>query len=290
MVRSIPTGASRLPENNYCQIAHSPLRIKSILNHLMPTEPAEPSVAPDLELFLATGDPVNPQPAFLGFTITVDNGYVVTDENMTFETWERGMRALHTLEGAVELAKARHMAFGVAKFGRDKVDACFGQLELPLTDVKRALDISTIPPEIKYRNLDADHYVVLARAELTPTKLKHWAKVASLQALTPSILKASIAAGEVVSSATAAQQQHGIVSLKGVRQEFDIWLNRVGGIRGIYSMDKKEPGSIQDIIEDLEPFAELYSALVGGRNESERKTSKAKATKKPAKKRVPKKK
>jgi hypothetical protein len=243
----------------------------------MTTKHTEP---PQTELFLASGEPSQPQPDFLGFKITA-MGLVITDEDMPYEKWFEGLKALHTLEGQIGLAKAKYIAFGIAKYGRDKVDVGFAQLELPLQDVKRAIDISTVPENIKFRNLDADHYVVLARADLTPKKLAHWARIASVQGLSAPALKASINAGEVVSGKVAEHQQHGILSLKGTVQEFLIWLRRMGGAAALL---KLEPEVQKEIIEDLEPFAKLYNELLAKTNaytpESLLKSAAKKSTKK----------
>ena len=250
------------------------------------TTTAEPPSVPQSELFLSNGDPTLPQPEFLGFKITSDNGYVVTDEHMSFETWQRGLKALQMLGDQVGLAKAKHINFGIATFGRDKVDMCCGQLELPLQDVKRAIDIGTIPPGITYRNLSDDHYVILARGGLTPKKLAHWAKIASIQNLSPGQLKASINAGEVVDPKTADSVNHGLASVHGVNHEFSVWLRRVNGAHGILRM---EAAAVKEIMGELEPIAKLYHQLLEGvaklNNKPQKRTAqKAVKGKKPAKK------
>ena len=117
--------------------------------------------------------------------------------------------------------------------------------------------------------------VRIARADDLPKKGKlKWAKIASEQNLSPVQLKASIAAGEVVDVAAARQQRHGIISIHGIRQEVDIWLNRVGGIEGILKMDKPHQ---DEILELIEPIANLYSQIKGG---TKKKSRKKKADKK----------
>lgn len=174
----------------------------------------------------------------------------------------------------MKLGFAAYLAFG-QRFGKEAVEGALAQLEFDMPDVKQALDINTVPPEMRHDNLSAEHYLVIARADDLPKKGKlKWAKIASEQNLSPVQLKASIAAGEVVDVAAARQQRHGIISIHGIRQEVDIWLNRVGGIEGILKMDKPHQ---DEILELIEPIANLYSQIKGG---TKKKSRKKKADKK----------
>jgi hypothetical protein len=50
----------------------------------------------------------------------------------------------------------------------------------------------------------------------------------------------------------------GIITIQGIRQEFDIWLRRVGRLDGILGMP---PEDQQDILSEIRPIARLYSQL-----------------------------
>ena len=50
----------------------------------------------------------------------------------------------------------------------------------------------------------------------------------------------------------------GVITIQGIRQEFDIWLRRVGGIDGILKMG---PECSKDIATELRAIARLYWQL-----------------------------
>ena len=47
----------------------------------------------------------------------------------------------------------------------------------------------------------------------------------------------------------------GVITIQGIRQEFDIWKRRVGGLNGILKMD---PECQQDILVELQALPRLY--------------------------------
>ena len=47
----------------------------------------------------------------------------------------------------------------------------------------------------------------------------------------------------------------GVITIHGIRQSFDIWKRRVGGLNGILKMD---PERQQDILVELQALARLY--------------------------------
>ena len=50
----------------------------------------------------------------------------------------------------------------------------------------------------------------------------------------------------------------GVITIQGIRQEFDVWFRRVGGIDGILQMS---PEHRRDIVLEIQPIARLYSEL-----------------------------
>lgn len=214
------------------------------------------------------------------FTLT-RTGIIIPDD-LTENNWRDGLKLFKWAQTSLKLGFASYIAYGTAKFGRDKVSAALGQLEFDMPTVTQAMDINTVPDEIRYDNLTADHYIVLARSsDLTKAKKADWSRIASEQNLTPPQLKASIAAGEVVSVSVTRQQQHGIIGIHGIRQELDIWLNRVGGIDGILKMDQAHQ---DEILGEIERFADLYAQIKAGTGDKKPDKKPAKAPAKKVKK------
>ena len=143
---------------------------------------------------------------------------------------------------------ADYVRQGKIKYGDIAVDTAMGQLEFDLPTVKAIVNINSVPASLREHNLEADHYVVLAKAALTPQQREKWAKTAADQNLTASTLKASINAGEVQTPAQAKSKNHGVASPHGLNAEFAIWLRRVGGIAGVMKMG---PGYAEDIAREL---------------------------------------
>lgn len=177
---------------------------------------------------------------------------------MTFEEYKDGLKGWKLLKQKVDLVFSEFVEWGSLKFGREKVHHELSQLQFDLADVKKAIAISTVPAEMRHPNLTAEHYVALARSALPAKQKAKWAKTASQQSLTPSQLKASIEAGEVVTTPVARQQQHGIITVHGIAQEIKVWLNRVGGIEGIKKMSPEDQSVIRDVLREA---AEVYNAL-----------------------------
>jgi hypothetical protein len=55
-----------------------------------------------------------------------------------------------------------------------------------------------------------------------------------------------------------ANLETGVITVQGIRQEFDIWLRRVGGLNGILKMPSE---CRNDIAIELRAIARLYSQL-----------------------------
>jgi len=50
----------------------------------------------------------------------------------------------------------------------------------------------------------------------------------------------------------------GAITIQGIRQEFDIWSRRVGGLDGVLKMS---PEHRKDLVLELQPIARFYSRL-----------------------------
>lgn len=209
---------------------------------------------------------------FKAFDMT-KTGIVIQDD-LSEDQWKEGLKYFKLAKTAIEVGLADYLSYGRAKYGVKVVDAALQQLEFDMPTVTRAIDISTIPIEMRHDNLTAEHYLILARAnDLSKSGRNKWARTASEQNLTPSILKASIAAGEVVSASQASQQQHGIVNIHAIRQDFDIWMRRIKGVKGILKLGEEHR---KEIMGEIAPIVDLYNKLsVATSSAPEKKKTKA---------------
>jgi hypothetical protein len=181
-----------------------------------------------------------------GFRI-LDHG-VELDEDLSFDRYCHYLKGLKDFHNRSKLVLSDYVRQGKIKYGDIAVDTAMGQLEFDLPTVKAIVNINSVPASLREHNLEADHYVVLAKAALTPQQREKWAKTAADQNLTASTLKASINAGEVQTPAQAKSKNHGVASPHGLNAEFAIWLRRVGGIAGVMKMG---PGYAEDIAREL---------------------------------------
>lgn len=227
--------------------------------------------APQLELCI-----INPTSGYRCEGITLTKAGLTVREDMTYEEWREGLGGLKWMSDHIKLAKADYIAWGKIKFGDELVNTALIQLEFSLPEMKQVLNINAVPMELRHDNLNADHYIVLGQAKLNKRETKRWADLASVQQLSPADLKKSIVAGEVRTGATPRDTQ-GIITVNGIRVEFEAWLAKVKGVEGILAMEK---AAITDILKELQPMATLYQQIIKGIS------SPKKATKKPAKKKA----
>lgn len=218
-----------------------------------------------------------------GAMITLTDQGVELDESMTEDQWKSGLRMFKWAKSRLDMGLAGYISFGRLKFGKEVVDACLTQLEFDMPTVQRAIDISTIPEDIRHDNLDSSHYVVLARSDLTKPQRAKWAKTASEQSLSASVLKASIAAGHVVPASVAAAHNTGVLTIQGVVQEFEIWIKRVGGIEGIIKQAPEDRQAVVDYLDRIASFRALLCSKLANLPR-EGKPKKKPAAKKPSKK------
>lgn len=179
-------------------------------------------------------------------------------EDMSYEQWRILLKFIQDTRKKAAIYIADCIAFGVAKWGRKKVDEALEQLEFEATLVKTALAITTMPLELRFDHLVGEHYMELAKSGIPKAQKIRWARIASEQHLTPSQLRFSIIEGEVVDRAAAKAMQTGVLTIQGVRQSFDVWVRRVGGIEGVKAM---EPDHKVEIMEELDAICEFGMLL-----------------------------
>jgi hypothetical protein len=180
------------------------------------------------------------------------------NDDISYEQWREILRFVQTARKKAAIYIADCISFGVKKFGRKKVDDALEQLELEATLVKAAIAIGALPIQLRFGNLDGDHYVELIKSGLPRAQKIRWARIASEQGLTPSQLRFSMIEGEVVDKAAAKALQTGVITIQGIRQSFDIWSRRVGGIAGVQAMELEDQ---IEIMEELDAICEFGMML-----------------------------
>lgn len=160
----------------------------------------------------------------------------------------------------LKVGLADYIKFGELKFGADKCSEAITQLEFPLADITKAVEINSVPPKLRKHGLSAEHLVVLARADVTPAKQAEWAETAVKENLTPVQLKESIKQGTVVSASVASKNNHGVITIHGIRMETEIWLRRMGGLEGIAKLNEDER---MEIMGETKLFVDIHRAASG---------------------------
>lgn len=175
-------------------------------------------------------------------------------EDLTFEEWHDLLRSVKWYHKKLTIAFADIIEYGNTKFGQQRVNDSLEQLEFELPLVKAAISINSVPIELRHPELTAEHYIELAKADLPRKDKIKWAELAAKLKLTATQLRISMAAGEVIDTAAARALSTGVITIPGIRQEFDVWLHRIGGYEGVRKLDADTQ---QEIYEELEPIMEF---------------------------------
>jgi hypothetical protein len=181
-------------------------------------------------------------------------GAIEFAEDLTFEQWKMGLRLVRIYRKRASIAAAEYLAIGIKKWGRKKVDEALEQLELELTLVKTAVAVNSVPRELIFENINDEHFVEISKAQLPKAKAIKWARIASEQRLTPAQLRLSIVHGEVVDRDATKMLSTGMITIQGIRQSFDIWYRRVGGINGVRAMDLDHQIEIAEELDSIMEF------------------------------------
>jgi len=191
-----------------------------------------------------------------GFTITEIE--MRLSEDMSFEQWKECVLQIRRTWKKAHIYMADCIKYGIKKWGREKVDDALVQLELETMLVKAGFTITSVPVQMRFKNLVGDHYVELVRSGISKPQKIRWARIASEQRLTPSQLRFSIVQGEVVDRAATKMLQTGVITVQGIRQSFEIWARRVGGIEGVKKMELEDQ---IEIMEELDAICEFGMLL-----------------------------
>lgn len=177
--------------------------------------------------------------------------------DMSFEQLYRIMKVLRLARKKSSIWMADAWNFGCKKFGKEIMSGALEQLEFDLPDVKVAIAIDSVPQNLRLPNLEAEHYVELSKYEDKKYQLK-WAKIASELKLTAAQLRFSMAENTVVDKAATKMLSTGVVTVHGIRQSFDIWERRVGGVEGVLKM---EPDNQLEIMGELDAIVSFGNEL-----------------------------
>ncbi len=193
------------------------------------------------------------------FSITPDGMRMELQEDISFDQYRLILQVLKNAKTKSTIWLADAIRFGNKKFGADLVNTALEQLEFDMPVVRSAIAIESVPPELRLPNITADHLVELSKAESKKDKVK-WARLASEHNLTPVQLRFSIAENEIVDRAASRQLATGVVTIQGIRQSFEIWRMRVGGIDGVLKMEDDDQSAI---IGELQEIADFCNQLQG---------------------------
>ena len=74
-----------------------------------------------------------------------------------------------------------------------------------------------------------------------------------------------MAEGEIVDKAAAKALNHGLITIHGIRQQFDLWLKKMGGIEGVL---KRDQDAIEEIMGEIDEIVDFGLQLQDPCNES----------------------
>jgi hypothetical protein len=222
-----------------------------------PVKPSKPAKSSKLiktevlpnELVLTAGDSK-------AFTI-VDGGIQIR-KDLTFEEWRTGLKMFRWAQLNLKIGLADYIKFGQLKYGDEKTSEAITQLEFPLADITKSVDINSVPPSIRQHNLSAEHLVVLARSGKPIKQMETWAATAVKKNLTPAQLKHSIREGRVVDKSVADKHSHGVITIHAIRMEAEVWLNRLGGMEALGGLSDEAK---DEIIGELKFFVEIFNKI-----------------------------
>lgn len=234
----------------------------------MPTEPVTIIEPIQRNLTIAiSGEDDDLQRAF-----RITEGKLIIPDSLSWPEYANGMSLFKSLTDNLKLYRSQYVAFGHLKFGKDRVNNCMAQLEFEMDDVRKDIEIASIPASVRRDSLKAEHYTVLARAGIKTKEQAKWAGIAATQNLTPGQLKASIAAGEVVTQDQARSQNSGILTLSGISMELETWLRRAGGLEEL----RKKPADQREMLAgQIKIACDIYAALTAPARKARKRARKA---------------
>jgi len=127
-----------------------------------------------------------------------------------------------------------------------------------MADISRAVDLNSVPQNIRDKGLSSEHLVVLARGGLNDKEMEKWAGEAKKHSMTPVQLKESIKQGIVVTAEVAKKNTHGVITIQAIRMEAEIWLRRMGGMEALITLDDE---AREEIRSELVLFVEIAQAV-----------------------------
>ncbi|MEA3208261.1 MAG: hypothetical protein QOE70_1318 [Chthoniobacter sp.] len=146
---------------------------------------------------------------------------------MTFDQWMEGLFMVKMCKGSAQIWLADFIGRGMEAFPREDVEQAVSQLEFAEFDIIRAIAISSVPKGLRAKELTAEHLFVLGASGLDSAQMLRWAKTAVEHTLSAVQLKDSIATGKVLKLAANTAGGRGLLTIQGVRAQFDRWWTQV---------------------------------------------------------------
>lgn len=190
---------------------------------------------------------------------------LVFNRRPTFEEWFQLGRYL----SAARRHSIRWMAdwrlSGRREFGDERVAEAESQLELDFKDLKAAAALEAL--ECRVPSLTDEHHFVVSKAKLASDEdRQQWLERAEREDLSPSELRESIKAGEVVRAApkdgsflNADATVAGVVTIEGTTQKFLLWEREV---RAKGFPEKWDTTRLAKVLNLLNPVGNMIADLV----------------------------
>lgn len=187
-------------------------------------------------------------------TLSADRLHMEFSDDISFDQLFRLMKGLRAIGKKYKIYLADCWHFGCSKFGRDKMGAALEQLEFDMSDAKVAIAIDSVPSSLRLEGLEAEHYFELSKFPDDKKFQLKWARIASEKGLTATQLRFSMNENEIVDKAATRMLNTGVVTVHGIRQSFDLWARKVGGVEGVLQMDSDHRGEIMDELRAIVEF------------------------------------
>lgn len=182
---------------------------------------------------------------------------------LTWEEWSEAVECLRDVHDAYLCMLGDLTRYGREQFGDERVAACFEQLELNLSDAKRADAISYVPLDLRgaHQLTSEQAYVLAVKFPDDAAKQEKWARLCQKHKLNGASLKASIEAGKIITREDVERESGsgpGIPTVQNVRFHFDRWRSALGDREQVLSRPRRDR---EQILETLKPIIEFAHEL-----------------------------
>lgn len=189
---------------------------------------------------------------------------------MTADQWCDALSLFRTIKDAWDYFLADLLTYGRKKFGDEFVSTKVQQLEFDLADITRATCIGEVPREARRQALTAEHHYVVAlkipESEREADRAR-WLELAEQHSLTPTDLRRSIEAGQVLTSeerqTSGGTGSGNIYTVHGLRFFWERWQRKTGGTKAIEKLSLEERKRVYEELKPIHDFAEQLRVSLG---------------------------